>query len=71
MTAGAPKPEKCARCGITFECRSFDIASCHCSKNHISPAQLKALEARYPGCLCAGCLQDEIRKTPKKLNATQ
>lgn len=45
----------CNKCKQTFECKSDDIANCHCSKVILTKAQLTALQ-EYKDCLCTSCL---------------
>ena len=61
MSAAAPAssaPDRCPRCGGAFRCGIGGPGPCACTTVTLSPAQLAALAARYPGgCLCLDCLQ--------------
>ena len=48
----------CPRCGGPFACGvGADRATpCFCVAIALSPQRLAELRARYPDCLCAGCL---------------
>ena len=50
--------DRCPRCGGAFHCGIDGPGPCACTTVTLSPQQLGALAARYPGgCLCLNCLQ--------------
>ncbi|MCP4442665.1 MAG: cysteine-rich CWC family protein [Aureispira sp.] len=55
----------CSKCQQEFECKSDDVANCHCSKVTLTKEQLAALK-QYSDCLCPTCLTS-VPSTPKKL----
>lgn len=47
----------CERCGLAFECRVGNIASCQCYTVKLADAEREYIAARHTDCLCAGCMQ--------------
>lgn len=48
----------CPRCGGGFHCGVQDSTPCPCTTLNLDPALIKALEARFLGCLCIACLAE-------------
>jgi len=48
---------RCPRCGGEFHCGIDDPEPCACTSVRVSGETLRALRARYDGCLCVACLR--------------
>lgn len=47
----------CPRCQAGFECKPGNITQCQCYAVKLTDEIRAYIEARYPDCLCAACLQ--------------
>jgi hypothetical protein len=56
MNATVTGDDTCPRCGKRFHCGANDAAPCPCTAVRLDAGTLAALRARWPGCLCPGCL---------------
>lgn len=65
--------KNCARCDMSFECKSGSIMLCQCQRVVLTAEQIEYMQMQYEDCLCASCLLEirsefNVMQYSKKLN---